>query len=567
MRFSLIVPSSPLFFPIRTPFFNQRFRYNSTYPSLFTYFRPSNPNFFASSLQNLEVSWVLNDANNKDEYNGWAATEESPIQNKKKKGTFVLVGVGASILALLLIFWQFSLPRKGFRFRTQALRGVIVSSETNETIDGDSIAVDASSVDVVPHPSSESASDIVDEAVPSVTNHKKGEEEYVGRITVPVAVDSIQQESLSMLKKLKIVEDFVKADELCTRREYARWLARANLLLERKYNHKIVPSIALSGSTISAFDDVSVEDPDFLYIQSLAEAGIVLSKLSLDDSSWQEGAKFSPERFISRQDMISWKAKLDYEVMPGLSEEISRNNLGFMDVREINPDAIVVLFKDLLSGDKSIIRTVFGQGKRFQPNKPCTTAQAAVALTSGRMEGAIHSELSRLETECSLREMAVVEIRSELQERGDIQKYWDKKFEEEKRRGVEVESSYVVAVQDFDQEKSVEENFLAVFMKEKAAMDCQKQLLSGLKEEIDDMYERLEIERAKYIDEQQSVQNMRGDLQAKYDGLLDTKSILEAEIEAVRILRSWIEDEARKSQARAKVFEEAAKRWRWGQQP
>lgn len=566
MRSCLIIPSSPLFLPIKTPFLNHRFGFNSSYPSLFTYFRPRNPNFFASSLQNLEVSWALNDPNHKDDYNGWAVSEQSPIQIKKNKGTFVLVVVGASILVLLLIFSQFSVSRKGFRFRGNALRGVIVSSETDETI-GDSIAVDASSVDVVPQASSESASDVIDEVVPLVTNHEKREEKYVGRITVPVAVDSIQEESLSMLKKLKIIEDFVNADELCTRREYARWLARANLLLERKYKHKIVPSIAISGSTISAFDDVSVEDPDFLYIQSLAEAGIVLSKLSLDDSSWQKGAKFSPERFISRQDLISWKAKLDYEVMPGLSEEISRNNLAFLDVREINPDAIVVLFKDLLAGDKSMIRTVFGQGKRFQPNKPCTTAQAAVALTSGRMEGAIHSELSRLEAECSLRQMAMVEIRSELQERGGIQKYWDEKFEEEKRRGVMVERSYVVAVQDFDQEKSVEENILAEYMKEKAAMDCQKQLLSSLKDEIDDMYERLEIERIKYIDEQQSVQKMRGDLQAKYDELLDKKSILEAEIEAVRILRSWIEDEARKSQTRAKVLEEAAKRWRWGQQP
>ncbi|XP_074383489.1 uncharacterized protein LOC141725026 isoform X2 [Apium graveolens] len=536
MKSSLIVPSSPLFLPIKTPLLNQRFRYSSSYPSLFTYFRPRNPIFFASSLQNLEVSWVSNEPNHKDDFNGWAVTEQSPIESKKKKGTFVLVGVGASVLALLLVFWQFSVSRKGFPFRSQTLRNVVVSSETDETIDGDSIAVDASSADVVPQASSESTSDIVDEAVPSVTNYEKREEEFVGRITVAVAVDSIQKESLYMLKKLKIVEDYVKADELCTRREYARWLARANLLLERKYKHKIVPSIALSGSTISAFDDVSVEDPDFLYIQSLAEAGIVLSKLSLDESNWQEGSKFFPERFISRQDLISWKAKLDYEVMPGLREEISRNNLGFMDVREINPDAIVVLFKDLLAGDKSIIRTVFGQGKRFQANKPCTTAQAAVALTSGRMEGAIHSELSRLEAECSLRKMAMVEIRSELQERGDIQKYWEKKFEEEKRRGVEVERSYVVVVQDFDQEKSVEENILAEYLKEKTAMDCQKQLLSSLKEEIDDMYEKLEVERFKYIDEQQSVQNTHGDLQAKYDGLLDTKLILEAEIEAVRIL-------------------------------
>lgn len=264
MRSCLIIPTSPLFLPIKTPFLNHRFGFNSSYPSLFTYFRPRNPNFFSSSLQNLEVSWALNDPNHKDDYNGWAVSEQSPIQIKKNKGTFVLVVVGASILVLLLIFSQFSVSRKGFRFRGNALRGVIVSSETDETI-GDSIAVDASSVDVVPQASSESASDVIDEVVPLVTNHEKREEKYVGRITVPVAVDSIQEESLSMLKKLKIIEDFVNADELCTRREYARWLARANLLLERKYKHKIVPSIAISGSTISAFDDVSVEDPDFLH--------------------------------------------------------------------------------------------------------------------------------------------------------------------------------------------------------------------------------------------------------------------------------------------------------------
>ncbi|KAL1810829.1 hypothetical protein ACET3Z_020894 [Daucus carota] len=110
-----------------------------------------------------------------------------------------------------------------------------------------------------------------------------------------------------------------------------------------------VPSIALSGSTLSALDDVSVEDPDFLYIQSLAEADIVSSKMSVDDSSWQKGVRFCPDRFISRQDLISWKAKLDYEVMPGSREEISRKSLDFMDVREINSDAIVVLFKDLLA--------------------------------------------------------------------------------------------------------------------------------------------------------------------------------------------------------------------------
>lgn len=234
-----------------------------------------------------------------------------------------------------------------------------------------------------------------------------------------------------------------------------------------------------------------------------------------------------------------------------------------MDAREISSDALVVLFMDLLAGDKSIIRTVFGQGKRFQPNKPSTKAQAAVALTRGRMAVAIQSELSRLEAEYSSRQMAMDEVRSELLERGDIQKYWDEKLKEEKSHGVEVERDYISAVQDFQQEKIVQEHTLAEHLKEKAAIDCQKQLLSSLKEEVNEMSEKLECERAKYVNEQQSIQYMSADLQVQYDELLDAKSILEAEIEALRILRSWIEDEARKSQARAKVLEEAGRRWKW----
>jgi hypothetical protein len=46
-------------------------------------------------------------------------------------------------------------------------------------------------------------------------------------------VDAAQQEAIAVLKKLKIYEDDIVADELCTKREYARWLVRSNSLLER----------------------------------------------------------------------------------------------------------------------------------------------------------------------------------------------------------------------------------------------------------------------------------------------------------------------------------------------
>lgn len=220
---------------------------------------------------------------------------------------------------------------------------------------------------------------------------------------------------------------------------------------------------------------------------------------------------------------------------------------------------------DILADEKSILRRVFGQIKRFQPRKPSTKAQAAVALTSGRMTEFVRAELLRLKDENASRLAAMQEIRSELLERGDIQRFWEGKMEEERKHGLEAEKAHLAAIHDLGQQKIAQENGLPELLKQRAALDCQKQLLSSLKEEVDEMSERLVIQRTKCVDEKSNLEAVLVDLQVKYEGLLDAKSILEAEIEALRILRSWVDDEARKSQARAKVLEEVGRRWRWDQ--
>lgn len=242
---------------------------------------------------------------------------------------------------------------------------------------------------------------------------------------------------------------------------------------------------------------------------------------------------------------------------------MSRRNIGVLDAREISSDAIIYLFTDLQEDEKSILRRTFGQSKRFQPRKPSTKAQAAVALTSGRMENFISIELSRIKAENASKEIAMQEIRSELLEKGDIKQYWDRKMEEERIRGLRVEKAYLAAISDLEKEKTVKENLADEFLKQKAALDCQKQLLFSLKEEVNEMSERLTLEKAMYIDERSNTDTLLSNMLLKYEALLDAKSILEAEIEALRILRSWVEDEARKSQARAKVLEEVERRWKW----
>ncbi|XP_026379370.1 protein ANTHESIS POMOTING FACTOR 1-like [Papaver somniferum] len=69
---------------------------------------------------------------------------------------------------------------------------------------------------------------------------------------------------------------------------------------------------------------------------------------------------------------------------------MSRKKFNLMDVKAISDDS-VALFMDLEAGDNSVLRKVFGESRRFQPEKPATIAQAAVALTSGTGDGTLHA--------------------------------------------------------------------------------------------------------------------------------------------------------------------------------
>ncbi|XP_050373122.1 uncharacterized protein LOC126790816 [Argentina anserina] len=542
---------SSLFLPTFSSFLLRR-RSLPQSPILYKPRSPTLPLRLSASLshQSLDLSWLPPDP---DSYAGWGPPK-APIHPKNQGlPTFVIRTIVASVAVAVAAIAYFSLTRKGFKFRItgplHVLHGILSPADTSTENSG---ALDEDGL----------VSETGTEAIP-VTDRRSVASEKLERILIPVALDSTQQEALTVLKKLKIIEHDVKADELCTRREYAKWLVRMNTSLERNVKHRLVPSVSLSGSLVTAFDDVSVKDPDFRSIQALAEAGVIPSKLSPKSSHGNN--YFFPERFISRQDLIDWKAHLEYDFSPEINDQTS-TVVDFMDVKDISPDASARLYADLLAGEKSILRRVFGQCKRLQPNKPSTKAQAAVALTSGRISEAISSELLRLKAESSARKAEMEVIRSELLDREDIQKFWDEKLNAEKTHGLEVGKAYHAALSALEEEKSVQERYSAELLKEKAAMDCQRQLLLSLKEEVNEMSEKLASERTTYVAEKCAMRDVLCDLETKRESMLDQKSILEAEIEAVRILKSWIEDEAKKSQARAKVLEEVGRRWKWDNQ-
>ncbi|KAF2321445.1 hypothetical protein GH714_041039 [Hevea brasiliensis] len=394
--------------------------------SPYSFFRSNNPRILRLSASvadsHLDLSWFSpGHSSNDDGYNGWAVVEAPP----RSCFPTILLGGGTCVAALVAAIAYFSLSRKGFKLQFhspfRALHGMMSPIDSKaDKIEAKNLSIgDSDENAVVAEGSLGFMPEENGETITSVSAQK------LERVKVSVPVDSTQLEALSVLKKLKIIEDDVRAEELCTRREYARWNPK----------HRLVPSMLLSGSVVAAFDDVNVEDSDFDSIQALAEAGIIHSKLSgtncgSDSSNGDLSFFFYPDRFISRQDLINWKAQLEYRFMPEMTEQ---------------------------------------------------------------------------------------------------------------------------------------EKTLAEHLKEKATMDCQRQLLLGLKDEVDEMSERLTSERSMYVAEQCKLQELLSELQTKQEGMLDKKSIAEAETEALRILRSWVEDEARKSQARVKS-EEVGRRWKWDNQ-
>jgi hypothetical protein len=160
-----------------------------------------------------------------------------------------------------------------------------------------------------------------------------------------------------------------------TRRDFARWLVQANNAI-----HASIPGkqIRLADTnTAPAFGDVKTNDPDYIYIQGLAEAGLIPSPLTGDTSA----LLFRPNVPLTREDLIAWKVPLDIrKALPTATLDTIRGTWGFQDTTKINPKTARSLYADFQNADQANIRRIFGYTTLFQPKKPITRAEAAVAL-------------------------------------------------------------------------------------------------------------------------------------------------------------------------------------------
>jgi predicted nuclease with TOPRIM domain len=153
------------------------------------------------------------------------------------------------------------------------------------------------------------------------------------------------------------------------------------------------------------------------------------------------------------------------------------------------------------------------------------------------MEDAIHNELNKLEAENQARLSAIPEIMEELINRGDISKNWEE-IKNEQDHAVEADKELQSALHELADERTNTEKELAELSKERAVLEHQNQELISLRSEIDGMYDRLATESPEVMSDQQTLETLLSDMTSKHQAVSEAKSHLEADKEALTMLRS-----------------------------
>ncbi|KAL6503879.1 hypothetical protein OROGR_025802 [Orobanche gracilis] len=387
-----------------------------------------------------------------------------------------------------------------------------------------------------------------------------------GKVLVPAAIDQLQSQALSALQVLKVIEDDVQPGDLCTRREYARWLVSASSDLSRNTTSKVYPAMYIENCTELAFDDITPEDPDFPSIQGLAEAGLIASKLSRRDmQSYGDDDPsplyFSPGSPLSRQDLVSWKMALEKRQLPVVDEKIAQQVSGFIDIDKIDPDAWPALVADLAAGEHGIITLAFGYTRLFQPEKPVTKAQAAIALSTGDAFAIVSEELARIEAESMAEKAVTAHSALVAQVEKDLNARYEKELLLEREKINVMETMAEEARKEVEKLRSLREKESLSLVKERAAVDSEMEVLSRLRREVEQHLQNLTTDKSEISYEKERLNKLRIDAETENQEIERLQYELEVERKALSMARAWAEDEAKRARDQAKALDEARDHW------
>ena len=158
-----------------------------------------------------------------------------------------------------------------------------------------------------------------------------------------------------------------------TRAEFVRWLVRSNNAMAQGNTSSMI-RLADPSSDVT-FVDVPKSNPDFPYIQGMANAGYVIGV---------DSKHFAPGRNITREELVAIfvSRMVGSNIKPSTPDQIA-GDVGLSDAQDISKPYWGAIESDHWSGlfgSNHVLNRVYGSIKVFHPHKFATRTDAALAV-------------------------------------------------------------------------------------------------------------------------------------------------------------------------------------------
>lgn len=168
-----------------------------------------------------------------------------------------------------------------------------------------------------------------------------------------------------------------------TRGTYVRWLVLAN---NRYFDSS--QQIRLPEDTSNqAFVDVPPSNPNYKYIQGLADAGFVVGI---------DAKHFAPDRPITREELMAiYEGRVSNGGNYSNISNIADSQLGFKDADQISKHYWGAFNQDHWNGNN--LRRIFGEIGIFHPQRPATREEAVISISvigTGSADSTVQAAIS-----------------------------------------------------------------------------------------------------------------------------------------------------------------------------
>lgn len=178
-----------------------------------------------------------------------------------------------------------------------------------------------------------------------------------------------------------------------------------------------------------------------------------------------------------------------------------------------------------------------GYTRLFQPEKPVTKAQAAIALSTGDASAMVSEELARIEAETIAENAVSAHSALVAQVEKDINASFEKELSLEREKINVVERLAEEARREVEKLSAAREEESLSLIKERAAVDSEMEILSRLRREVEEQLQALMTDKLEISYEKERLNKLRRDAETEGHELTRLQYELEVERKALSMAR------------------------------